>query len=77
MDYLYDIELPSGHVVQTLGRHNDAMPMGARVRVELDPGHHLSCFPCKAGCGGEFPHMPCLVANNIARIRKIAAAQKL
>jgi iron(III) transport system ATP-binding protein len=77
MDYLYDVELPSGHVVQTLGRHNDAMPAGSRVRVELDPGHHLSCFPCKAGCGGDFPHMPCLVANNIARIREIAASSKL
>ena len=77
MDYLYDIELPSGHVVQTLGRHNDAMAPGSRVRVELDPGHHLSCFPCKSGCGGEFPHMPCLVANHLARIREMAAAQKL
>src|SRR3712207_8835486 len=44
----------------TLFRSTQRYTVGAPVRVELSPGHHLSCFPCKSGCGGTFPNMPCL-----------------
>jgi iron(III) transport system ATP-binding protein len=45
MDYLYDVELPSGLVVQCLGEHTAKHEAGTRVHVQLAPGHALVCFP--------------------------------
>lgn len=44
MDYLYDIALPSGRVVQCLGGHTARHEVGASVQVELSAGHSLTYF---------------------------------
>lgn len=44
MDYLYGVRLPSGRTVQCLSSHTERLAIGARVYVELRPGHELNCF---------------------------------
>lgn len=44
MDYLYEVGLPSGRIVQCLGEHTVRHPLGSRVRVEITAGHGLICF---------------------------------
>ena len=50
MDYLYDVALPSGQLVQCLGVHTARYEPGTRVRVDLTPGHTLVCFPREQEC---------------------------
>jgi iron(III) transport system ATP-binding protein len=45
MDYLYDVALPSGRVIQCFGEHTVRHDLGTSVRVELTAGHSLTCFP--------------------------------
>ena len=45
MDYLYDVALPSGCVVQCLATHTLRYAPGTPVRVELTPGHSLNYYP--------------------------------
>jgi iron(III) transport system ATP-binding protein len=44
MDYLYQVTLPSGDMVQCLGPHTRRYEPGTRVRVALTPGHELAWF---------------------------------
>ena len=41
---LYKVTLDSSNTVHSLLVHTKEYPVGARVRVELDPGHPLLCF---------------------------------
>jgi iron(III) transport system ATP-binding protein len=42
--YLYRVSLPSGHTVRCLLSHTHEYPVGAKVVVELRPGHSLRPF---------------------------------
>ncbi len=44
MDYLYEVVLPSGRVIQCLGPHTARYAAGTPVRVALTPGHALTWF---------------------------------
>lgn len=44
MDYLYDVALPSGTTVRCTGAHTERLAPGTTVRLELAPGHALTCF---------------------------------
>jgi iron(III) transport system ATP-binding protein len=41
---LYAVRLDSGHVVHSTVDHTILLSMGARVRVQCEPGHALTCF---------------------------------
>jgi iron(III) transport system ATP-binding protein len=47
-DYLYEVALDSQRCLRCLCNHVHDYPPGARVRVELVPGHALACFPIKS-----------------------------
>lgn len=44
MHHLHRVVLPSGRVVHCLTLHTEYYPPGTAVRVELTPGHPLTCF---------------------------------
>ncbi|MGH2543053.1 MAG: ABC transporter ATP-binding protein [Ardenticatenaceae bacterium] len=41
---LYAVRLSSGHIVHSTVDHTILLPLGARVRVQCEPGHALTCF---------------------------------
>ncbi len=41
---LYRIRLESGQILHTAQPHTRIVPPGTRVKVQLDPGHPLTCF---------------------------------
>ncbi|MDQ7844639.1 MAG: ABC transporter ATP-binding protein [Armatimonadota bacterium] len=45
MQHLYRVRLPSGRILHSLQDHTVHYPPGATVRVAIDPGHPLVCFP--------------------------------
>ena len=44
MHHLHRVVLPSGRIVHCLTLHTEYYAPGTRVRVELTPGHPLTCF---------------------------------
>jgi iron(III) transport system ATP-binding protein len=42
---VYKLRLPSGLVLQSLQPHTSRHPRGTAVRIIVDPGHALACFP--------------------------------
>jgi len=45
MQNVYRVRLPSGQILHSLQDHTVSYPTGATVRVTIDPGHPLVCFP--------------------------------
>lgn len=43
--YLYEVKLPSGHLIRCEEPHTRYYPPGTAVRVALTPGHPLVYFP--------------------------------
>jgi iron(III) transport system ATP-binding protein len=44
-EFLYDVQLDSQHLVRCICNHVHDYPLNTRVRVSLEPGHPLVCFP--------------------------------
>lgn len=42
--YRYQVQLPSGTVLQSMMPHTQVLPIGATVAVVVEPGHGLVCF---------------------------------
>lgn len=44
-EFLYDVQLDTQHVLRCICNHVHDYPLDTRVRVSLEPGHPLVCFP--------------------------------
>lgn len=44
VEYLYGVRLPSGQLIHSTQPHIVSLPIGARVCVECEAGHPLTCF---------------------------------
>ncbi len=53
MHHLHRVVLPSGRTVHCLTLHTEHYAPGTRVRVELTPGHALTCFQNGLAVGAE------------------------